>query len=406
MKERWTRNIGLKILSLVLAFLFWVVIVNIDDPAITKTFYDIPVTIVNENAIKSNDKVYDVVSGDTIDVKVKGKRTIIEKLVTEDFRAIADLSQLSVTNAVPIDVTLPRYPDVDIDGKVMTMKVSLENLKTEPFRVDVVEKGTVAPGYYIATKTTSPKMLQVSGAESVIKKINEVVVEVNVTNREKSFREHNIIPKVYDKNGSLMDSSKMTFNYEKVDVSVELFVTKTVNLWVDIQGTPAYGYEFVSENLKYEPKQVVIAGKKEELDKVPYILAVYNINNKSNNIEDEINIQDFITEDVILIDQNQNAVINIEIAKTETKEIGFNANEIEFRNLPYGTIPSVDSSSLVYVTVTGTKDKLAGISKENIRPYIDLTGARIGTKEYNIQFNTSVRDKVTLSNPSISVTLN
>lgn len=404
MKERWTRNIGLKILSLALAFLLWVVILNIDDPATTQTFNDIPVTIINENAIKSKDKVYDVVEGDKIDVKVKGKRSIIEKLRIEDFRAIADLSKLSITNAVPIDVTLPRYPEVDIDRKVMTMKVNLENRVNGQYRIDVVEKGDVAPGYYISAKTTSPNILQVSGAESLIKKINEVVVEVNVTNRDKSFSEHDIIPKVYDKNGSLMDSSKMTFNFEKVDVSVELLNTKTVNLFVDIKGTPFYGYEFVGFN--YEPKQVVIAGKKEELDKVPYIMAVYNISNKRSDIEDEINIQDYITENVILIDQSQNAVINIDIEKTETKEIGFNANEIELRNVPFGTTASVDNSSLVYVKVSGTADELAGISKEDLKPYIDLSGAGIGTQEHNIQFNTSVGDEVTLSNSSVNVTLN
>mgnify|MGYP000937102619 FL=1 len=402
MKERWTRNIGLKILSLALAFLLWVVILNIDDPATTQTFNDIPVTIINENAIKSKDKVYDVVEGDKVDVKVKGKRSIIEKLGIEDFRAIADLSKLSITNAVPIDVTLPRYPEVDIDRKVMTMKVNLENRVNGQYRIDVVEKGDVAPGYYISAKTTSPNILQVSGAESLIKKINEVVVEVNVTNRDKSFSEHDIIPKVYDKNGSLMDSSKMAFNFDKVDVSVELLNTKTVNLFVDIKGTPFYGYEFVGFN--YEPKQVVIAGKKEELDKVPYIMAVYNISNKRNDIEDEINIQDYITENVILIDQSQNAVINIDIEKTETKEIGFNANEIELRNVPFGT--SVDNSSLVYVKVSGTADELAGISKEDLKPYIDLSGAGIGTQEHNIQFNTSVGDEVTLSNSSVNVTLN
>ena len=403
MKEKLTRNTGLKILSLALAFLIWVVILNVDDPATTSTIKDVPVTRINENAIISRDKVYDVVSGETVDVKVKGKRSIIDKLKKEDFRAVADLSKLSLTYAVPIDVSLPRYPEVEISQKVMTMEVNLENRITEQFRVDVVEKGTVAPGYYISAKTARPNIIQVSGAESVIKKINEVVVEVNVTNRDESFGEKEIIPKVYDKNGSLMDSSKMTFNFEKVDVSVTLLNTKTVKLWVEIKGTPYYGYEFVG--FDYEPKQVVIAGKQEELDKVPYITAVYNINNRRADIEDEIDIKDYITEDVILIDENQNAVINIDIEKIESKEISFNSNEIELRNVPYGTVATIDNSSLVYAKVSGTKGELNEISKGDIKPYIDLSGAGVGTEVHNIQFDSSIKDKVSLSNPGISVTL-
>ncbi|WP_313132957.1 CdaR family protein [Anaerocolumna sp.] len=403
MKEKLTRNIGLKILSLALAFLIWVVILNVDDPAITKTIEDVPVTRINENSIISKDKIYDVVSGDTVDVKVKGKRSIIEKLGKEDFRAIADLSKLSITYAVPIDVSLPRYPEVEINQKVMTMEGILENRITEQFRVDVVEKGAVAQGYYISAKTARPNMIQVSGSESVIKKINEVVVEVNVTNRDESFKEKDIIPKVYDKNGSLMDSSKMTFNFEKVDVNVNLLNTKTVQLFVEIKGTPYYGYELV--NFDFEPKQVVIAGKQEDLDKVPYISAVYNINNLRTDIEDEIDIKDYITENVILIDENQNAVINIDLERIESKEIGFNSNEIELRNVPYGTAAIVDNSSLVHVKISGTREELNKVSKGDIKPYIDLAGASIGTEVYNIQFDNSIKDKVDLTNPNVSVTL-
>jgi len=323
MKEKLTRNIGLKILSLALAFLIWVVILNVDDPAITKTIEDVPVTRINENSIISKDKIYDVVSGDTVDVKVKGKRSIIEKLGKEDFRAIADLSKLSITYAVPIDVSLPRYPEVEINQKVMTMEGILENRITEQFRVDVVEKGAVAQGYYISAKTARPNMIQVSGSESVIKKINEVVVE----------------------------------------------------------------------------------GKQEDLDKVPYISAVYNINNLRTDIEDEIDIKDYITENVILIDENQNAVINIDLERIESKEIGFNSNEIELRNVPYGTAAIVDNSSLVHVKISGTREELNKVSKGDIKPYIDLAGASIGTEVYNIQFDNSIKDKVDLTNPNVSVTL-
>lgn len=71
MKQVLTRNVGLKILSLFLAVLSWVVIMNIDDPYITKTIDDIPVNILNENAVEENNKMYEIDSGDTATIKVK-----------------------------------------------------------------------------------------------------------------------------------------------------------------------------------------------------------------------------------------------------------------------------------------------------------------------------------------------
>lgn len=403
MKERLTRNIGLKILSLLVAVLLWIVILNIDDPVIAKNFHDIPVTKLNENALKQKDKVYEVVTGDTVDVTVKGKRSIIESLKTSDFQAIADLSQLSVVNAVPIEVTVPKYGDnVEIDQKNSTMTVNLENLKTEQFRIDVVEKGTAAEGYYVKETTTSPNIIQVSGAQSVIDKIKEVVVEVDVSNARKSFQE-TVAPKVYDKNGSLMDSSNITLSYEDVEVSVNLLQTKTVNLYIQLTGTPPEGYEYVK--FEYEPKQVVIAGEQNELDKVQYIMGEYNIDNQREDLEDEVNITDFITNDVILIDENQNAVINLDVEKMDSKDISMSSGDVDIKNLPDGTIANFNTEGTITVKIFGKKEVLATINKYNINPYIDLKDTKTGTRVMDIQFDPP-DNSIIISDTSISVTIN
>ena len=72
MKKKLTSKLMLKIVSVIVAFLFWLVIINITDPTTSKTFYDIPVQILNENVITSANQVYDIVDGDTVKVTVKG----------------------------------------------------------------------------------------------------------------------------------------------------------------------------------------------------------------------------------------------------------------------------------------------------------------------------------------------
>ncbi|MDF2804622.1 MAG: hypothetical protein K0S61_4527, partial [Anaerocolumna sp.] len=142
MKEKLTKNLGLKILSLFVAILLWVVILNVDDPVVQEKFNNITVTKINENELKQKDKTYEVISGETVDVNVKAKRSIMQVLKKTDIQAVADLSQLSVVNATTIDVTIPKYGDlVEIKQSTSTMKVSLENLKTEQFMVNVVTNG-------------------------------------------------------------------------------------------------------------------------------------------------------------------------------------------------------------------------------------------------------------------------
>ena len=50
-----TNNFGLKVLSIIFAIIMWLVVVNIDDPKITKTFTT-TVSITNESAISDMGK--------------------------------------------------------------------------------------------------------------------------------------------------------------------------------------------------------------------------------------------------------------------------------------------------------------------------------------------------------------
>ena len=65
MKEKLTNNLGLKLISLCLAVIFWLVVVTMEDPEQTKTL-EIPVTRINEEMIRENDKTYEVIEGNTV----------------------------------------------------------------------------------------------------------------------------------------------------------------------------------------------------------------------------------------------------------------------------------------------------------------------------------------------------
>ena len=55
MKKRLTNNFSMKIISFVLAILFWLVIASIEDPETTKNL-TVPVTKINEELVRESDK--------------------------------------------------------------------------------------------------------------------------------------------------------------------------------------------------------------------------------------------------------------------------------------------------------------------------------------------------------------
>ena len=69
-KDIFTKNVGWKLVSIIAAALFWIIALNIIDPNMKKTFNDIPVEILNESVITSSNQVYEVVSGDKVNVTI------------------------------------------------------------------------------------------------------------------------------------------------------------------------------------------------------------------------------------------------------------------------------------------------------------------------------------------------
>ena len=85
MRERLTHNFGLKLLSLALAILVWIVVLSIEDPVYTREFSDISVTEVNGDQITEAGKAYSYVGGNTVSVKVKGKTSVVNRLQWQIF---------------------------------------------------------------------------------------------------------------------------------------------------------------------------------------------------------------------------------------------------------------------------------------------------------------------------------
>ena len=78
MKNLLTNNIGLKILSVISAILLWIIVVNIDNPVISRVYSGIPVEIINSSAITSEGKTFEVADdSDVITVVISAERSII-----------------------------------------------------------------------------------------------------------------------------------------------------------------------------------------------------------------------------------------------------------------------------------------------------------------------------------------
>ena len=387
MKNKITTNLFLKILSVIMAFVFWLVIINMIDPTIAKTFRNIPVDILNENVITSANQVYEIDSGDTVDVTVKGKRSFVETLTTRDFTAVADLSELSKVNAVSIDVQLKKQSNsnVEIDWGNAVLKVQLEQRETQKFRVEVTHQGELSENYVLGNIVAQPNIVEVSCGESKFKKIDHVGVMVTLNGESENFEKH-YSPVLYNKDGEILDNENVTFSNDTIKVSTEVLATKEIPLYVDVEGKPADGYRLVQTD--YKPETVQVYGSKEALNKEKSVKVSISVEGAKKDVEKEIDLNNYLPDGLSIVGDVSSVSVRCSIEKNGSRTFIMTPTDIAVKNLPYNyTIEFEDSDMKYPVTVIGQEEDLDGMVLNNLGANVDLAGLSTGLHTLEVGFN-------------------
>lgn len=395
MKKRLTSNLFLKIVSIVAAFLFWLVIINITDPTTSKTFYDIPVQILNENVITSANQVYEIEDGDTVRVTVKGKRSFVETLTEDDFTATADLSELSKVNAVSIEVKLNKEApsSVDVDWNNAVLKVTLEKRVTKKFKVEVACEGELSENYVLGEMVAKPNIVEVSCGESKFKKIDHVGVMVSLNGESEDF-ESEYSPILYDANGDALDDTNVTFSNDTIRISTEVLETKEIPIFVSTAGTPAEGYRLVQTD--YKPESVRVSGTKDALAKEISIKIPIRIDGEKKDVEKEIMLRDYLPAGLNLVGDVETVSVRCDIEKDGQRVLTLTSADIAVRNLPKNYTMNFEQDLEKYsVELLGEDAVLADVNIADLGAYVDLTDLSDGSHTLELKFSlpTGVRVK-------------
>lgn len=381
-------NIGIKLLALFFAIVVWVAIVNIEDPYKERTF-NVDVKTINEEAIASVNKVYEVVAGSTAQVRVKGKKSVVDRLKADDIQATADLSDLSAVNAVAI---VPKLKKNVSDEPVLecntVLKVSLEDRANKQVKVTVVTKGTPQAGYSVGECLPSPNMLEITGGEGTINKIDSVRVTINVNGMGDDFKKK-AQPVAYDADGKEIASSTLDYGVRKVRVFVHMLQTKTIPVNIKITGTPASGYEYV--DAECQPKTIKIAGSRKQLADISEVdvpLDITGMRSASGSVEQNISIQDYLPEGISVLSDYAQVSLRIGIEKMMSKKVAVPVEDIKFASLSEDLSASIrGKATVVNVTVQGLSSVLDRLDISDYTAYVDCEGLRKGKHHLRLHFD-------------------
>jgi Uncharacterized protein conserved in bacteria len=391
MKRILMNNPVLKIISILIAVLLWIVVANINDPTISRS-YEVPVTIVNSSYIESIGKTYRILEeGQMAKVVLSGPSSIVEGR-QNDLEAVADLTQIVDMNTepyvmVPVTLTCNGTQPESMIVMPQTIKIVLEEMASQEFVIGFDIKNTADNAYRIGEVTAQPEKVKIMGPVSVIQKIDKVVANVEVGGlQEDTVQTSNLL--VYDKNQEVLSATSMAYlkfdiGEPTVEVTVDLWrVVPEVSLKVSYSGEPGSGHH-VSQ-ISSTPTTIGIAGTEEAialLKESNYELEIpakeINISGEVKDVEKKLDLTLFLPEGTKMASDVTTAIVTVSILPVGSKPFVITTKNIEVLGLDesYAVVYDIDE---VTINVRGADEVLASINEVTFHPQIDLTGSRRG----------------------------
>lgn len=381
MKNKLTRNWGLKLGSFIFAAILWLIVTNINDPVGTFRVYNVPVQIQNADLITNSGQIFEVLDNtDVIDVvTISAKRSIIDLLDENNIVAVADMNDLTSLNTIIIRLSTNKYNDKleSITGNIDSVKLNIENkmTKTLPLRTDTT--GTVKEGYIIGDITTEQNLVEVTGPESIISQIKRASATVNVSGFTSNIGTDSVIH-LYDENDNEIVSSSIVKNINKVRVNVEILQTKTVPINLNVTGIPARGYQATGEVISTKDS-VIIAGKAKTIENINSIdipETALDISGATESMVKIISLNDYLPEGVILAEESFQGRIQVTVSIEQEVElpVTMQVNKIQIINIPEGLEASIaEESDTFTMTIVGLARDIEALDTASIISAVDVT---------------------------------
>ena len=381
MKKLLTRNLGLKLASLLLAFVLWFLVAQIYDPKDTVTFNNIQVRLINTELLDEEGKVYEVLdNSNLVRVTVTGPQSIVKsELRRSDIVAEADMSKLTDINTIAITYYCENISNdsVEIKGNHDSVRLNVEDKTSKWIKLESNTIGNVASGYMIGNVSLDQTNIEVTGPKSAISQVDHAGVDINVTDSTSSLSA-NVDIKLYDADDNELTLESVKKNVDSAHMTVEVLAMKEVPVEIEYMGVPEDGYMATGEVESSVPT-VRIAGTVSTLVGISAITVPedrMNITGQSDNLVDIINLKEYLPANVRLADKSFDGKITatVYIEPIVSKDLTVAAENISVTGVPDGMEAEITSTAEEYnITVSGLSRDVSILHDSSVTGILNLT---------------------------------
>ena len=407
-KRKLTDNLSLKIMSVAIAIVVWLIVVNIDNPVGTNYYTITDVEMINKEYVESSDTIGKMCmpeeNQDSVKVAITASKKVRDRIRLSDITAVADLQQAVSLDTdpvmVPITVTCSAAGVLPSDIKVtpQNLTVNLDEKETQEFVVNV-SKGDTKPGkdYEVGSLTASPEKIRITGPKTLVNKIDKVNATIALDdNTEDYTQEVNLT--IYDKNQETLSESEMNSlrieNNAKVVVTAKLWKIRTgVKIAAGYVGTPAGGYQVGS--VKTVPDTISVAGNTEGLESLSEndnMITIpadrIDISGESKDVERKISLKNLLPDNVKLTsDSSEDVWVTVSILPVGSQEFNLPTKNIEVKNKPDNLQVTFETAQIA-LRIKSESEDLADLNiDEDVKAEIDLKDKEAGNYKVPVKLS-------------------
>lgn len=401
-KKKITDNLSLKIMSVAVAVVVWLIVVNIDNPVGTNYYTITNVELINKEYVESSDTIGKMCmpeeNQDTVRVAITADKKTRDKIRVSDISAVADLQQAVSLDTNPVMVPITVTCSVsgigpgDIKVTPQNLSVNLDEKETQEFVVNVT-RGDTKPGkdYEVGSLTANPEKVRITGPKSLVNKIDKVNAAIELNGKTQDFTQE-VTLSIIDKNQEALSDSEMNSlrieNNAQVIVTAKLWkIRQGVKISAGYVGTPAEGYQ--AGMMKTVPDTISVAGSTEGLETLAAndnVITIpsesIDISGESSDVEKKISLKDLLPDNVKLTsDSSEDVWVTVSILPEGSREFSFPTKEIEVKNKPDDLQVTFETAQIAIRIKSDSKDLDDLDVTKDIKASIDLEDKEEGNYE-------------------------
>lgn len=405
LRQLFSNTKFLVVFSILVAFIFWIVVALEYAPVIENEIKDIPVKIDMNNSVP--DKLGLQIFGQsdyTINVTVRGNRYIVggDLLTADDFEATAQTAYVDSAGKHSLVVKVTAK-DANADYEIISKstdyieayfdKYAEKEVEVTPRIISELDDYT-ADDYMFdkADIIYETKTVKVSGAQTEVNSITAAYADIPI--EKKLTQSETIDASVVLSNGSDLDSKYVKINGESrltVPVTLPVYKMQTSAVSVSFKNTPS---DYINSPLLYSisPSRVRVA-------------VLQNGSDTTNSLEigtiDFANITPsngsftFIASNVKtakFLDGTTSFNVEVNTDGLSTKKLEPNINSIMITGGSGVSAGNVDLSSIGSVTVVGTQTALASVNANMLEVNINLTNIKLEEGENTVPVTVTLKN--------------